>query len=151
MTSWHHLLGVLKTSKIRTKKKLFLRRKEEHNDWYRYTYTHIHIHPYTCTHAWIYTYTYAHILTHTCTRIHRHIYTHTYGRTHMPTWNTPHTHLQRPSLTFHSLHSNLLGVCVTLSTFITCLVFLISKARSVVILMTWDCGQDVVKECMEQA
>lgn len=32
-----------------------------------------------------------------------------------------------------------------------CLSFLIFKVRSVVIFMTWDCGQDAVKECMKQA
>lgn len=79
------------------------------------------------------------------------MYTYIWVDAHAYTEYTTHTHLQRPSLAFHSLHSNLLGVCVTLSTFITCLVFLISKMRSVVILMTWDCGQDVAKECMEQA
>lgn len=74
---------------------------------------------------------------------------------HKRAWIKPHiytyVHLQRLSLAFHSLHSNLLGVCVTLGMLYNfCLSFLISKMRSVVTFVTWDCGQDAVKECMKE-
>lgn len=87
--------------------------------------THAHVHTqYTC--VWVHMDTCIH-------RIHC-MCTHTYG------------HLQKSSLAFHCLHSNLLGVCVTLRMLYNlCLSFLISTIRSVVIFMTWDCGQDEMK------
>lgn len=94
-------------------------------------------------------------------RTHTHIqYTYIWVDTHghMHTWNILHmhihmyvcVHIQRLSLAFPSLRSNLLGVCVTLGIFCNLyLSFLISRMRSVVIFMAWDCGQDTIEECMK--
>ena len=84
----------------------------------------------------------------TCIRVDTLICKHTWNTLHAPTHIHMHVygHLQRSSLAFCSLHSNLLGVCVTSGMLYNfCLSFLISTIRSVVIFTTWGCGQDAMK------